>query len=168
MKVLVAFASKHHATEGIAEAIGATFNQEGMEAHVLDVTAGPPIDNYDAFVIGTAVYAGHALHAAEEFLRDNAAELLQKPVWLFSSGPLSETPTAKDEASQILGLAKLVGARDHQVFSGKLDKADLNFVERAIFSLVRAKEGDYRDWQQVIAWAEAIAAQLKASVGPKS
>jgi menaquinone-dependent protoporphyrinogen oxidase len=162
MKVLVGYASKHHATQGIAEAIGAALSREGgIEVEVQDLDNVVEIGGYDAFVLGSGVYAGHTLHEAEDFLRNNAQELRTKPIWLFSSGPIAK-PAPKDEAKQVVELAELVGARDHRVFGGKLDKADLNFAERTIFTLVRAKEGDYRDWENVISWAEGIAQELLA------
>jgi menaquinone-dependent protoporphyrinogen oxidase len=43
---------------------------------------------YDAFVIGSGVYNAHWLKTAAELVRRNHDLLAERPVWLFSSGPL--------------------------------------------------------------------------------
>ena len=48
-------------------------------------------------------------------------------------------------------------ARGHQVFAGKLVKKQLNFPDRAIAAALRVPEGDFRDWDQIRAWAADVA-----------
>ena len=45
----------------------------------------------------------------------------------------------------VAGILEATGARDHRVFSGKLDRSTLGFAEKAIMLTVRATEGDFRD-----------------------
>ena len=52
------------------------------------------------------------------------------------------------------------------MFAGKLDKRELNFRERAVMRVVGGHEGDYRDWDEIRAWAGAIAASLNAADDP--
>jgi hypothetical protein len=40
------------------------------------------------------------------------------------------------------------------------DKALLGFGERAVVTAMRAPTGDFRDWDAVAAWADAIAVEL--------
>jgi len=58
MTVLVAYASKHGSTQGIAERIAEKLRQLGIqaEARPLDEVSDP--GNYEAFVIGSAIYYG--------------------------------------------------------------------------------------------------------------
>jgi menaquinone-dependent protoporphyrinogen oxidase len=160
MKVLVSAASKHGATAEIAARIG-----EILSGHGVDVTLGEPseqlgIDGYGAFVLGSAVYAGHWRHEAKE-LADRVAELDPIPhVWLFSSGPLGD-PLKPDEAPvDVAAIVEALSPHDHRVFAGKVDKANLGFGERAILIAVHAPEGDFRDWAAIESWAAEIAAAL--------
>jgi menaquinone-dependent protoporphyrinogen oxidase len=62
------------------------------------------------------------------------------------------------------GLRAAVGVRDHQIFAGALDRSsidesNLSAIERFVTRKFMA-EGDYRDWPQIDAWAEAIAREL--------
>jgi menaquinone-dependent protoporphyrinogen oxidase len=52
-------------------------------------------------------------------------------------------------------------AREHKLFAGKLEKGELGFGERAVMLSFRADGGDYRDWQEVEAWARSIAGELR-------
>jgi len=172
MRVLVVHASRYGATEGIAERIGAILCQHGLEATVKPVQdAGDPTD-FDACVIGSAAYYFHWMKKATNFVRRNYAVLAERPVWLFSSGPLGNE--AKDTKGQdllkatvpkeISELQEVVQARGHRVFFGALDPDTLGFAERALRKLPAARaglaEGDFRDWAEIDAWAGDIAREL--------
>jgi menaquinone-dependent protoporphyrinogen oxidase len=53
-----------------------------------------------------------------------------------------------------------VKAREHRVFSGRLQKTRLNLVEKAMVSAFKAEEGDFRDWESIRAWAEQLSRSL--------
>jgi menaquinone-dependent protoporphyrinogen oxidase len=162
MKVLVAAASRHGATQEIAEAIGRTLNAEGVHASVAaNVDAGDPA-GYDAVVLGSAVYMGHWLDAATKFVESHGTALSNRPAWLFSSGPIGDPPRPTEpEAVDVADLVSKTQAKGHKLFAGKLDKGKLGFGERAVMLAFRAAEGDYRDWEEVEAWARAIAGELR-------
>ena len=93
MSTLVVYASKHGATQGIAERIAATLNEAGQEAKARPVGAVGDLTSYDAFVVGSAVYAADWQKEASAFVQRNRAVLASKPVWLFSRGPLGTEAT---------------------------------------------------------------------------
>ena len=173
MPVLVVYASKHGSTRGIAERIAAKLTEEGHPAQARPVQEASGLEGYDAFVIGSATYALHWMDEALAFLQANSTVLARHPVWLFSSGPLGEkaqdaegrdlrTVTVPKEIS---GLEQLVQARGHRVFFGALDPGTLGFAERAIRKLPAARaglpEGDFRDWDEIDAWAADITRELR-------
>ena len=161
MTVLVAVASRHGATREIAEAIARTLAAAGVEAEVDDAEDVTDVSRYDAVVIGGGVYVGRWLAPARRFVELHADELALRPTWLFSSGPVGHPPKPEaDEAVQIGELLELTGAREHRLFAGRLDKARLGFGERAIVRVVGATDGDFRDWDEIDAWARAIASEL--------
>jgi menaquinone-dependent protoporphyrinogen oxidase len=161
MAVLVAAASKHGATHEIAETIGRTLETHGVPAEVVRIDDVEDASGFDAFVLGSAVYVGQWLQPAREFIEQHAATLSVHPTWLFSSGPLGDPPRPDEEhAVRSHELVTATRAREHRLFPGKLDRSKLGFGERAIVLAVRAADGDYRDWNEIEAWAATIASAL--------
>lgn len=160
MRAIVVVASKHGSTRGIAEEIATALSRAGILADV--AAAGPPmtLDGYDAVVLGSAVYMGHWLPEARRFIVEHQRELAELPVWLFSSGPLGETPTGSVDQRHLDELLAETGARAHRLFAGRLCRGELNRKERLVTAVVRAPFGDYRDWQGIDAWAAEITASL--------
>ena len=48
------------------------------------------LSEYDAVVLGSAVYIGGWRKEAVKFLKDNEGALAERTVWVFSSGPAGE------------------------------------------------------------------------------
>lgn len=161
MKVLVSAASKHGATTEIAAEIGAALAALGVEALVAKPHEVASLDGFDAAVIGSAVYAGHWLGDAKELVERHQEALRRIPVWLFSSGPLGDPPKPVEDPVDAAPLVRLVGAREHRVFAGEVDKHRLGFGEKTIMAAVRAPEGDFRPWGDIEAWSREIATALQ-------
>ena len=165
MKVLIAAASKYGSTLEIAEALGDVLSSRAIEVDVAPIDQVSELNTYDAVVAGSAVYAGHWLKVAKEFLEANADSLRALPTWLFSSGPIGDPPKPEEDPVDAAPLVEIIAARDHRVFGGRLDKSRLNFGEKALVIALRAPEGDFRDWDEIRSWASDIADALEA--GPR-
>jgi menaquinone-dependent protoporphyrinogen oxidase len=163
-RVLVTAASKHGATQGIAEALARALREHiavpGATVDEVPVLRDPSPGHYTAVVLGSAVYAGSWRDEARHWASAHAGELRERTVWLFSSGPIGEPPFPPDEPHDVAPLLQVTGARGHHVFPGRLDKHLLTFPERAMVTAMRAPVGDFRDWAAVEAWAAHIAAAL--------
>jgi menaquinone-dependent protoporphyrinogen oxidase len=161
MKVLVAAASRHGSTSEIAEAIGDELRGHGLDADVKRADEVHDLAGYDAVVLGSAVYVGKWLDPARDLVEKRADELCTLPVWLYSSGPVGEPlRPAPEDAVDVAPLVSATRAREHRLFGGKLDKGRLGFGEKAVVLAFRAPEGDFRDWDEIRAWAGDIAGEL--------
>lgn len=157
MKILVATASKHESTLGIAEAIAAELRLQGYAVDVGRIDGATSANTYDAAVVGSAVYMGKWLPEAVGFVNRNHDLLTKMPVWLFSSGPLGwGNPEPAEGTIDLDRIVASTGARGHHVFVGKLDKHELGLFERLAVKAVKAPEGDFRDWPEIRAWARGI------------
>ena len=164
MQILVVYGSRLGATRGIAERIAARLRAKGLDVNLQaaeQVTELPPAD---AFVIGSGVYGQHWMKDVAALVRRNRGVLSTRPVWLFSSGPVGRWASAPDpvEPKEIAGLRAAIHPRDHRVFAGALDRAsidksNLTAIERFVTRRFMA-EGDCRNWDQIDAWADGIAA----------
>lgn len=176
MTVLVAYASRHGATTGIAERIAARLNELGVAAECRPVTEVSDPGRYDAFVVGSAAYMFHWLKEANRFIKRNMTLLTERPLWLFSSGPLGTDLVDADGQDVLVAarpkefdeLAETLSPRGTMVFFGALDRSapPIGLAERFLQKLPAntegLPEGDFRDWEAIDAWAEGIAAALPA------
>jgi menaquinone-dependent protoporphyrinogen oxidase len=161
MKVLVTFASKHGSTREIAGSIAEVFRNCGLNTDLQEVTQVADIKDYDAVVLGSAIYAGNLLPEARSFAERFRGPLSEKPLWLFSSGPLgAEDPQPHDDPQRIAATLGELPLRDHKIFVGRLDLDSLGFAERMITRVVKAPAGDFRDWESIKGWALKIATEL--------
>lgn len=161
MTVLVAYASKHGSTQGIAERIVEKLRQRGKEAEARKVDAVEDPGGYEALVIGSAIYYGSWLKGATEWVHRNQAVLAGRPVWLFSVGPLgTDVKDTEQQPKEMVEFQEAIRPRDQRIFFGVLDHHKLSFAERMVVKAVRAPEGDFRDWEAIEAWAESIARDL--------
>jgi menaquinone-dependent protoporphyrinogen oxidase len=160
MKVLVSTASKHGSTAEIGVRIADVLRRRGLDVEVRPPAAVSEIASYDAVVLGSAVYAGHWRDDAKELVKRSGSALVNREVWLFSSGPVGDPPKPEEDPADAAPMVAATGARDHRVFAGRIDKTLLTLPERALVKAMRVPEGDYRDWDDVEGWASSIADAL--------
>lgn len=163
MKVLVSAASRHGSTREIAEWIAEELCTLGLECDVVDAAKVMSAADYDAVVMGSAVYVGQWLTEARDLAQRLSSELVDKKVWLFSSG-LADSPSKDSSGIPALKLrVELTGAQGHRHFPGKLDVLELSLAERAAIMAARGKYGDSRDPEAVREWAREIGQSLSVS-----
>jgi menaquinone-dependent protoporphyrinogen oxidase len=162
MKVLVSVASRHGSTAMIGDCIREELEGLGFRTHVVSPELVTDVTAYDAVVLGSAVYAGRWLGSARKMAARCEADLLTRPVWLFSSGPLGDPAKPTQPPAEALELTSRLHAVDHQVFEGRISRDQLGMGERFILRVVGAEEGDYRQWSAIAAWARGIGDTLVA------
>jgi menaquinone-dependent protoporphyrinogen oxidase len=172
MRILIAVGSRHGSTTEIAERLAERLTEAGHEPLVLDVVharhLGDAVDDltqYDAYIVGSAIYEGHWLRQARTFVLKNAVHLQHAPVFLFSSGPIGDSEHVAIDAGKIDELVRAVDAAGYHLFSGRLERSELGRIERWIVDVVRAPDGDFREWNAIDAWAAEIVASLATTTG---
>ncbi|WP_432138407.1 MULTISPECIES: flavodoxin domain-containing protein [unclassified Streptomyces] len=166
MDVLVGYATAHGSTAEIARSLAARLGAAGLTAEARPMESVPDAGAYAAFVLGSAVHGQTWLDPAKEFLRRGADVLRERPVWLFSVG----MPDAlrgpwrrmgpKEAPVIVESLPGGLPLREHRLFSGVVRPAHLSLTGRFVFHLFCGRYGDYRDWDALDRWADAIAEEL--------
>ena len=166
-RVLVSAASEHGSTAEIARVIGDVLADKGLAVDIVPPTKVDSVEDYDAVILGSAVYVGRWLFPAKDFAIRFRDALAARPVWLFSSGPVGD-PARKmvqsmaEDPTDVTRICADIGARGHHMFAGKLDPKALSLPQRASLLVVRGMRGDFRDWTDVTRWADTIAEELTA------
>jgi menaquinone-dependent protoporphyrinogen oxidase len=181
MHVLVAYATRHGATRGIAERIADRMRSHGLEADARPATEVRDADRYDAFIVGGAAYMFHWLGSATTFVERHRAVLAVRPTWLFSSGPIGTDLVDKDGRDvfettiprEFPRLRELVRPRGEKVFFGAVDPdaKPIGLAEHLMRVMPAGRDalpkGDFRDWPAIDAWADEVAAALQVPAGAR-
>lgn len=163
-KILVTYASRTGSTTGVAEAIGQTLAESGVEVEVRPMEEVTDLTPYQAVVVGSAIQDKQWLPEAMQFLQTHQATLAQKPVATFLVCMTLAISNGKyraqvaDFMQPVRSLAKPVS---EGLFAGVLDISKVpSFRERLMFRLSVIfrvwSEGDHRDWDAIRAWADSI------------
>lgn len=166
--VVVAAASKHGSTLEIADRVAERLSQilpASWCVTRIGLTDLSAFDGADAVILGSAIYYGHWMRPAARVLK-HLREKQPERLWLFSTGPVSDTNTENDETIAADALADIAEGDEHMVFAGKLNSSSLSLPERLVVKAVHAVPGDHRDWDEVDAWADHIAAELRVQPPP--
>jgi menaquinone-dependent protoporphyrinogen oxidase len=168
-KILVAYASRAESTAGVAETIGKTITQNGVQVDVIPMQNVKEITSYQAYVVGSAIQNRQWLPEALQFIQSNQADLAQKPVALFSvcmTLAMKNGERFRSDVQQWVSPARrFVRPVSEGLFTGALDISKIpTFGDRLKFRLSVLfgvwSEGDHRDWEAIKAWAEELPAKL--------
>ncbi len=162
-QVLVAYATRAGSTAGVAEAIARTLGEAGLEPTLTSVDKAGAPDRYEGVVLGSAVQRGRWLPEAVAWLKANGPALAEHPLALYSVclSVCTGKPEGVDAirafvAQQTQGLAVV----DHATLAGAFDPDKLSWTAKTLLRLLRAPEGDHRDWEAITGWAQQVAPRL--------
>jgi menaquinone-dependent protoporphyrinogen oxidase len=161
-KFLVTYASRFGSTEGVAQAIGKTLSENGMNVDVLPMREVKDLSSYQGVVAGSAINAGAWLPEAMQFMQTHRAELARKP---FAAFLVCMTLTMKNGeqyrrhvTTWLDPVRMLVKPISEGLFAGGLNISRIpSFGDRLKFRMSVLfgvwKEGDHRDWNAIQKWA---------------
>jgi menaquinone-dependent protoporphyrinogen oxidase len=161
-RVLVAYASKRGGTGGIAEAVADRLREDNLDVDLSPAGKARSFRDYDAVVLGSALYAGRWQSDAIRALRRLAKDPQHPPVWIFHSGPLGDEGASKPQKlpGKVAALAEKVGAPPVETIGGRLEPDAKGFIAS---KMTKNVAGDWRDPEQIRAFADRVAAALRVA-----
>ena len=162
MHILVTAASKHGATDEVADAIARRIEASGITVDRLAPADVTSVADYDAVVVGSAVYILQWMPEAHDFMERFKDELPAGRVWAFSVGMNGVPKHSRQDGSRVGPLLTHVKCRDLHTFAGRYKPSLLSLRERSVARQAGVVEGDFRDWEAVDQWADEIVEALKA------
>ena len=156
-KILVAYATCAGSTAEVANAIGKNLAVSGAMVDVKPIKKVQSIDGYQGVVLGSAIRFGNLLPEMTDFVYTHKDDLRKVPTAYFIVCFILRENTEENRktANAYLDLLRTeVTPVDVGLFTGKMDYSKLSFWETFIIKyIVKAPEGDLRDWNQINTWA---------------
>jgi menaquinone-dependent protoporphyrinogen oxidase len=159
-KILVTYASKCGSTGEVAQAIGQTLAKTGAAVDVKPIGKVNDLSGYQGVVLGSAVRAGRWLSEAVTFAKTNQQALSRVPTAYFSvcMTVSQDSEERRRKADGYLEpVRQIVKPVAEASFAGTMDYNKLALVDRLIVTqMVKIPEGDFRNWQAIQTWAQAL------------
>lgn len=166
MKVLVVYGTKSGCTEGIADRIAQALQDAGVMVDVRPAESSPDPAGYFAVVVGSGIRAGRWHASARDWVVRYAEHLKTVPIAFFTCGlTTAQAPEKADEVRACTdSLIEETGVKpvDVGVFAGWHEPKAFPLIERTVLKLMKAPEGDFRDFDAIAAWARETAPRLVA------
>jgi len=172
-KLLILYASKRGSTAEVATFIGRILQEQELSVDVVDAdNFTGDIHSYNAVILGTAIYKGVWMSSLWRTVRRIEDQFKDKPVWGFSLCMRVLEADGYDYAfANYLphNILERLNLKNYRFFGGRLQ--DLSLGLRQEFhetydGMIGRKEGDYRDWNAIRAWALDIATTITRESDP--
>jgi len=179
MKVLIVYGTRYGTAAEIAEEIGKVIEKEGVEIDLVDSKRHKNYDisSYDLVVVGSGIKMGKWTKESLKFLKDNKENLEDKKMALFVScgAANNEKNRAEGQEKYLYDVAEkylstksiamgLFGSvYDPNVNNGLLYKFTwTRFIKKELEKqgIDTAKRYDYRNWDEIRAWARDLVVTL--------
>lgn len=173
-KILITYASRGGSTVGVAEAIAETLLNLNFDVQMLPVQQVQSVTQYDAVVAGSAIQSNQWLPEAIDFIQTFKEDLNTRPFFAFlvcmTLAMKNEKYRDGDHIKVMLNPVRALVTPVHEgYFAGVLDLNKVpTFTDRFKFRInIKSgvwEEGDHRDWEKIIAWAQTVASLLPETV----
>jgi menaquinone-dependent protoporphyrinogen oxidase len=161
--ILVAYATRHSATAGVAENIADVLCGLNHKVDLRYVENVSSIEDYDAVIVGSAIYEFNFLPVATDFIERFKQPLASMPVaYFFGCAGLKKDTEENQEAvliyiNPVLRKYPDIAPVDIGRFGGAVDFSRLDNFETTILRFIGVnKSEDWRDWVKIGAWAEKV------------
>jgi menaquinone-dependent protoporphyrinogen oxidase len=164
-RILVAYATRAGSTAEVADAIGKKLAAGGAMVDVKPVEKVQSINGYQSVVLGSAIRFGNLLPEMTDFVHTHKDELHKVPAAYFIVCFILRENTEENRKTANAYLDPLraeVIPVNVGLFAGKMDYSKLSSWETFIIKyIVKAPEGDLRDWKQINDWAANLLPKLQ-------
>ena len=180
MKALIVYGTRYGTAAEIAEEIRKVIENEGIEVDLIDSRGikNHDISHYDMVIVGSGIKIGKWTKGALKFMENNKFALADRKVALFvtcGAANMEETIAEGQEkyldevaekylSNKPVAMGLFGSVYDPNAKHGLMYKLATNFLikkELEKQGIDTTKRHDYRDWDEIRAWALNLANMLK-------
>lgn len=169
-RILVVYGTGTGCIAEIAERIGVTLIKRGVKVDVVSAKDAPDPSAYDAVLVGSGIRAGNWHTPVKQWVTKYAPSLRGKRLAMFTAClTLGQDSTKTDEVrAYTVALISETGVApiDIGLFAGWNEPKKFSFIERSMLKMMKAPEGDFRDWAAIESWTGGIANRMGVVSAP--
>ncbi len=158
--VLVTYATRAGSTIEVADSIALAISKQGYLVDILHIEKVQSLSNYSSVIIGSAIRMGNVTPEIKKFVETHKTELQTIPTAFFITCLTlkDDTPENREAVKVYLApLREIVEPFAEGYFAGKMDYSKLKPFSRFLARrIVKAPEGDFRDWDKIRFWASEL------------
>lgn len=160
ISILVGYVTNYGSTREVAENIAVTLREHGFLVDVQPLREVHTLTGYKAVIVGAPLYMFHWHKDAVRFLTRHREALVERPVAIFTLGPVrdphdeKEWQDARAQLTKDLDRFPWLKPIACEIFGGRLDPASLHFPFRMFAGKMQAS--DLRDWAAIHTWTEEL------------
>lgn len=166
-KILVTYATRAGSTISVAHKIGYSLRAQHFVVDIKPVKLVEDIEQYDAFVIGSAIRFGGWLPEAIDFVKDNLWYLIDYPVIYYTTciTLAVDTPENRETVAQYIEpIRQILKPVEEGYFAGSLDMKSLSLPVRMLARGINAPRGDFRNYDDIHQWALGLVPLLQSQL----
>ncbi|MCE1252849.1 MAG: flavodoxin domain-containing protein [Anaerolineae bacterium] len=166
-KILITYASRAGSTAEVALRMGAVLREQNLDLDILPVKQIHSLEPYRAVILGSAIRMGGWLPEAVKFVQDHQVILNELPCALFSVHLMNmgdDETSRSNRETYLNSVHAFIHPRLEACFAGVGNLNKLGLMERMIGKMVKAPEGDFRDWKSINNWALDTAREFSSVV----
>ena len=156
-KVLIAYASEAGSTAEVASFINDIITEAEIKSECINVKNINSVEDYDIIFIGSPIYMGKWKKEATKFIEINQEQFKDKKIFYFLTC-MSLSSNEEDKLAQVPKFLEyersLITPLSEGRFAGVINPKKLSFMQRMMIKMVRAPEGDFRDWEKIANWTK--------------
>jgi len=172
--ILIAYDTIHGSTAEVGDRIGKNLCDQGFRVDLLLAAHVEDISEYDAVIVGSAIYKFAWLKDAKVFLQQNQPTLARLPTAYFIVGAsmAEDTPENREAVKQafvdpVLEEFADITPRSIGLFGGAVDFAENDYylfewvvLKILGFILGYTESADWRNWDAIDSWSKELAGEL--------
>lgn len=160
--VLVTYSTVAGSTTEIAQFIANTLSENGFNVECLHTGNVNSVKDYDLVIIGSPIYMGSWRKESKNFVTEFQNDLNEtKTAFFLTCLALNkEKPDFSQIEKYLEKERNIVNPISEGRFKGKMDYSKLSFMHKLVAKMVGAKEGDFREWDEIKSWTEGLVSLL--------
>lgn len=159
-RILVTFASRAGSTKEVADTIASTIASQGYLVDIMKIEDVKSVSEYSHVIIGSAIRMGNVTPEVKKFVETHKIELqtISTAFFITCLTLKDDNPENREAVRAYLApLRDVVKPFAEGYFAGKMDYSKLKPFSRFLAKrVVKAPEGDFRDWAKIKSWASEL------------